>query len=219
MILVPRDTPGVSVVRPLHTFGYDDAPRGGHAEVAFDDVRVPAGNIVKGEGEGFAIAQARLGPGRIHHCMRLVGMAERALELMCRRALSRTTFGKPIAQQGAVQTQIASARVNIEQARLLVLKTAWLMDTVGNRGAHTEIQAIKIATPRTVQWILDKAIQVHGAAGLSHDFPLAAAYAGIRTLRFADGPDEVHKNSLAKAEIARHAGPIRPAHAARPEGA
>jgi acyl-CoA dehydrogenase len=204
MILVPRDTPGVSVVRPLHTFGYDDAPRGGHAEVAFDDVRVPAGNIVKGEGEGFAIAQARLGPGRIHHCMRLVGMAERALELMCRRALSRTTFGKPIAQQGAVQTQIASARVNIEQARLLVLKTAWLMDTVGNRGAHTEIQSIKIAVPLMVQQVVDDAIQVHGGAGVCQDTILPHLWASARTLRLADGPDEVHRGSLARRELRRY---------------
>ncbi|WP_137122330.1 acyl-CoA dehydrogenase family protein [Segeticoccus rhizosphaerae] len=204
MILVPRDTPGVSVVRPLHTFGYDDAPRGGHAEVAFDDVRVPAGNIVKGEGEGFAIAQARLGPGRIHHCMRLVGMAERALELMCRRALSRTTFGKPIAQQGAVQTQIASARVNIEQARLLVLKTAWLMDTVGNRGAHTEIQSIKIAVPLMVQQVVDDAIQVHGGAGVCRDTILPHLWASARTLRLADGPDEVHRGSLARRELRRY---------------
>ena len=204
MILVPRDTPGVTVVRPLHAFGYDDAARGGHAEVVFDDVRVPASNIVKGEGEGFAIAQARLGPGRIHHCMRLIGMAERALELMCRRALSRTTFGKPIAEQGAVQTQIATARVNIEQARLLVLKTAWLMDTVGNRGAHTEIQSIKILVPQMVQQIVDDAIQVHGGAGVCQDTILPHLWESARTLRLADGPDEVHRGSLARRELRRY---------------
>ena len=203
-ILVPRDTPGLEVVRPMHVFGYDDHEHGGHAELRFTDVRVPASNLIGEEGAGFAIAQARLGPGRIHHCMRSIGVAEAAIELMCRRAEARVAFGRPIANQGVVRDWIAESRVRIEQLRLLVLKTAWLMDTVGNRGAHTEIQAIKIATPQTVQWILDKAIQVHGAGGLSQDFPLAASYAGIRTLRFADGPDEVHKNSLAKNEIARH---------------
>lgn len=204
MILVPRDTPGLEVVRGMEVFGYDDHEHGGHAELRFTDVRVPASNLIGEEGHGFAIAQARLGPGRIHHCMRSIGVAEAAIDLMCRRATQRVAFGRPIAQQGVVRDWIAESRVRIEQLRLLVLKTAWLMDTVGNRGAHTEIQAIKIATPQTVQWILDKAIQVHGAGGLSQDFPLAASYAGIRTLRFADGPDEVHKNSLAKAEIARH---------------
>jgi acyl-CoA dehydrogenase len=204
MILVPRDTPGLEVVRGMEVFGYDDHEHGGHAELRFTDVRVPTSNLIGEEGHGFAIAQARLGPGRIHHCMRSIGVAEAAIDLMCQRATQRVAFGRPIAQQGVVRDWIAESRVRIEQLRLLVLKTAWLMDTVGNRGAHTEIQAIKIATPQTVQWILDKAIQVHGAGGLSQDFPLAAAYAGIRTLRFADGPDEVHKNSLAKAEIARH---------------
>jgi acyl-CoA dehydrogenase len=204
MVLVPRDAPGVEIVRGMEVFGYDDHEHGGHAEIVFRDVRVPAANLIGEEGAGFAIAQARLGPGRIHHCMRSIGVAEAAIELMCRRAESRVAFGRPIAAQGVVRDWIAESRVRIEQLRLLVLKTAWLMDTVGNRGAHTEIQAIKIATPQTVQWILDKAIQVHGAGGLSQDFPLAAAYAGIRTLRFADGPDEVHKNSLAKAENARH---------------
>ncbi|MBA2954299.1 acyl-CoA dehydrogenase [Nocardioides sp. MAH-18] len=204
MILVPRDTPGLEVVRGMEVFGYDDHEHGGHAELRFTDLRVPASNLIGEEGHGFAIAQARLGPGRIHHCMRSIGVAEAAIDLMCQRATQRVAFGRPIAQQGVVREWIAESRVRIEQLRLLVLKTAWLMDTVGNRGAHTEIQAIKIATPQTVQWILDKAIQVHGAGGLSQDFPLAAAYAGIRTLRFADGPDEVHKNSLAKAEIARH---------------
>ena len=165
MILVPRDTPGVDVRRGMRVFGFPDDHHGGHAEVMFDNVRVPVENLIGEEGAGFAIAQARLGPGRIHHCMRLIGMAERALELMCRRTLARTTFGSPIAEHGVVQDWIAESRVKIEQLRVLVLKTAWLMDTVGNRGAHTEIQAIKIATPKTVEWILDKAIQAHGAAG------------------------------------------------------
>jgi acyl-CoA dehydrogenase len=203
MILVPRDTPGVRIVRPLSSFGYDDAPHGGHAEVAFDEVRVPATNLLVGEGEGFAIAQARLGPGRIHHCMRLIGMAERALQLMCRRAAQRVAFGKPLAEQGVVQQQVASARVAIEQARLLVLKTAWLMDTVGNRGAHTEIQAIKIAVPLMAQQVIDDAIQVHGGAGVSADVPLAQLWVAARTLRLADGPDEVHRMSLARREIRR----------------
>ncbi|WP_313408521.1 acyl-CoA dehydrogenase family protein [Aeromicrobium sp.] len=203
MIIVPRDTPGLEVVRGMHVFGYHDRDHGGHAELRFTDVRVPAANLIAGEGYGFAIAQARLGPGRIHHCMRSIGLAERAIELMCQRAQDRVAFGKPLADQGVIRDWIAESRVRIEQLRLLVLKTAWLMDTVGNKGAHTEIQAIKIATPSTVQWILDKAIQVHGGGGLSQDFPLAEMYAGIRTLRFADGPDEVHKNSLAKAELKR----------------
>ncbi|OXM61253.1 acyl-CoA dehydrogenase family protein [Amycolatopsis vastitatis] len=204
MILVPRDAPGVTVKRGMHVFGYDDSDHGGHAEVLFEDVRVPVENLIAGEGDGFAIAQARLGPGRIHHCMRAIGMAERALELMCRRAISREAFGKPIAQQGVVQDWIAESRVKIEQQRLLVLKTAWLMDTVGNQGAHTEIQAIKISTPATVEWILDKAVQVHGAGGVSQDFPLAAMWAGNRTLRLADGPDEVHKRSLARRELKKY---------------
>jgi acyl-CoA dehydrogenase len=203
-ILVPRDTPGVHVKRGMTVFGYDDGTHGGHAEVVFDNVRVPAGNLIAEEGAGFAIAQARLGPGRIHHCMRSIGVAERAIEMMCQRTLNRTAFGQPIAEQGVVQDWIAESRVRVEQLRLLVLKTAWLMDTVGNRGAHTEIQAIKIATPATVEWILDKAIQAHGAAGLSQDFPLAEMWAGIRTLRFADGPDEVHKRSLARRELKKH---------------
>ena len=202
-ILVPRDTPGLEIVRGMHVFGYHDRDHGGHAELRFTDVRVPVSNLIAGEGDGFAIAQARLGPGRIHHCMRSIGIAERAIELMCQRAQERTAFGKPLADQGVIRDWIAESRVRLEQLRLLVLKTAWLMDTVGNKGAHTEIQAIKIATPRTVQWILDKAIQTHGGGGLSQDFPLAEMYAGIRTLRFADGPDEVHKNSLAKAELKR----------------
>jgi acyl-CoA dehydrogenase len=200
-ILVERDTPGLEIVRGMHVFGYHDRDHGGHAELRFTDVRVPAANLIGGEGEGFAIAQARLGPGRIHHCMRSLGIAERAIEMMSKRAADRVAFGKPIAEQGVVRDWIAESRVKVEQLRLLILKTAWLMDTVGNQGAHTEIQAIKIATPRTVEWILDKAIQVHGAGGLSQDLPLAEWFAGMRTLRFADGPDEVHKNALAKAEI------------------
>ncbi|KAB7760272.1 acyl-CoA dehydrogenase family protein [Mycolicibacterium mucogenicum] len=203
-ILVPRDTPGLEVLRGMEVFGYDDHDHGGHAELRFTDVRVPVSNLIGEEGGGFAIAQARLGPGRIHHCMRAIGVAERAVEMMCQRAASRVAFGKSLAEQGVIRDWIAESRVRIEQLRLLVLKTAWLMDTVGNRGAHTEIQSIKIATPLTVQWILDKAIQVHGAGGVSQDFPLAAMYAGIRTLRFADGPDEVHKNALARTELKKH---------------
>ncbi|MFD7905528.1 acyl-CoA dehydrogenase family protein [Kitasatospora sp. NPDC059747] len=204
MILVPRDTPGVTVKRGMKVFGYDDSDHGGHAEVLFEDVRVPAVNLIGEEGAGFAIAQARLGPGRIHHCMRAIGIAERALELMCRRSIGREAFGRPLADQGVVQDWIAESRVRIEQLRLLVLKTAWLMDTVGNRGAHTEIQAIKIATPITVEWILDKAVQAHGAAGVSQDTPLAQLWAGNRTLRLADGPDEVHKRSLARRELKKY---------------
>ncbi len=201
MILVPRDTPGITVKRGMMVFGYSDGTHGGHAEVVFDNVRVPSENLISGEGAGFAIAQARLGPGRIHHCMRQIGAAERALELMCRRATSRTAFGKPLAEQGVIQDWIAESRVRIEQARLLVLKTAWLMDTVGNKGAHSEIQAIKIVTPAMAQWVIDRAIQAHGGGGVSQDFPLAHLWASARTLRFADGPDEVHKRSLARREL------------------
>ncbi|GAB2681967.1 acyl-CoA dehydrogenase family protein [Thalassiella azotivora] len=204
MLLVPRDTPGVTVVRGLTVFGYDDGDHGGHGELRLEDVRVPASNLLGGEGDGFAIAQARLGPGRIHHCMRMIGMAERALELACRRALGREAFGKPLAAQGTVQQWIAESRVQIEQLRLLVLKTAWLMDTVGNKGAHTEIQAIKIATPSVVQQVVDRAIQVHGGGGLSQDFPLGKMYAAVRSLRLADGPDEVHKASLARRELKKY---------------
>ncbi|MEU8002073.1 acyl-CoA dehydrogenase family protein [Catellatospora sp. NPDC049111] len=203
-ILVPRDTPGIEIKRGMYVFGYDDGWHGGHAEITFADVRVPAANLIAGEGEGFAIAQARLGPGRIHHCMRLIGMAERALELMCRRATERVAFGKPLSAQGVVGEWIAEARVRIEQARLLVLKTAWLMDTVGNKGAHTEIQAIKIVVPEMAGWVIDKAIQVHGGGGVSQDFPLAHMWAAARTLRLADGPDEVHKASLAKRELRKY---------------
>jgi acyl-CoA dehydrogenase len=201
MILVPRETPGITVKRGMTVFGYTDGTHGGHAEIIFDHVRVPAENMIAGEGEGFAIAQARLGPGRIHHCMRLIGAAERALELMCLRATSRTAFGKTLAEQGVIQDWIAESRVRIEQARLLVLKTAWLMDTVGNKGAHSEIQAIKIVTPAMAEWVIDKAIQAHGGGGVSQDFPLAQLWASARSLRFADGPDEVHKRSLARREL------------------
>jgi len=204
MVLVPADTPGVRVARGLSVFGYDDATHGGHAEVEFDNVRVPAENLLGELGAGFAIAQARLGPGRIHHCMRLIGMAERALELTCRRVSERVAFGRPLARQGVVREWIAEARVRIEQARLLVLKTAWLMDTAGNTAAHTEIQAIKIVTPRMAEWVLDKAIQAHGGGGVSQDFPLAALWAGARSLRLADGPDEVHLASLARRELQKH---------------
>jgi acyl-CoA dehydrogenase len=201
MILVPKDTPGITVKRGMMVFGYNDGTHGGHAEVLFDNVRVPKENMIAGEGDGFAIAQARLGPGRIHHCMRQIGAAERALELMCRRAVSRTAFGKPLAEQGVIQDWIAESRVRIEQARLLVLKTAWLMDTVGNKGAHTEIQAIKIGTPAMAEWVIDKAIQAHGGAGVSQDTPLTTLWAAARMLRIADGPDEVHEVSLARREL------------------
>jgi acyl-CoA dehydrogenase len=201
MILVPREAPGISVKRGMTLFGFDDATHGGHAEIEFTDVTVPASNLIGGEGDGFAIAQARLGPGRIHHCMRLIGAAERALELMCRRVTGRTAFGRPLAEQGVIQDWIAESRVRIESARLLVLKTAWLMDTVGNKGAHTEIQAIKVATPAMAEWVIDRAIQAHGAAGVSQDLPLAHLWASARSLRFADGPDEVHKRSLARREL------------------
>ncbi|MFC8682125.1 acyl-CoA dehydrogenase family protein [Microbacterium ureisolvens] len=201
MILVPRDTPGVRIVRPLTVFGYDDRDHGGHAEVAFDDARVPASHLIAGEGDGFAIAQARLGPGRIHHCMRALGMGERALALMIDRASARHAFGRALAEQGVVREWIAEARIQLESLRLLVLKTAWLMDTVGNRNAMTEIQAIKIAVPRAVQQIVDRAIQLHGGAGVSSDTPLAEVYAGVRSLRIADGPDEVHLSSLGRAQL------------------
>ena len=201
MILVPRDTPGVEIVRAMEVFGYDDHDHGGHAEMRFTDVRVPVSHLIAGEGDGFFIAQARLGPGRIHHCMRVIGIAERALELMCERVESRVAFGRPLAEQGVIREWIAGSRIEIEQLRLLTFKAAWLMDTVGVRGAHTEIQAIKIAAPVTVQGILDRAIQAFGGMGLSQDTPLAAMFAGVRTLRFADGPDEVHLAALGKHEI------------------
>jgi acyl-CoA dehydrogenase len=203
-IIVPMDTPGVTVERPLMVFGYDDAPHG-HAEVTLEDVRVPVENVISEEGAGFAIAQARLGPGRIHHCMRLIGMAERSLDLMCRRAHDRVAFGSTLADKGVVREWIADSRIEIEQARLLVLKTAWLMDTVGNKGAAIEISAIKVAVPNMALRVIDRAIQTHGGGGLSQDFPLAGMYAQARTLRFADGPDEVHRRQIARRELRAYA--------------
>jgi acyl-CoA dehydrogenase len=201
MVLVPRDTPGVTIVRNLPVFGYIDQE--GHAELTFDDVRVPASNLIGNEGDGFLISQARLGPGRIHHCMRAIGAAERALELMCRRAASRSTFGQPVSERANIQDWIAESRVEIEMARLLTLKTAWLMDTVGNKHARTEIAAIKIAAPDVALRVVDRAIQVHGAGGVCDDFPLASLYAHLRTLRLADGPDEIHKRTIARQELRR----------------
>ncbi len=209
MIVVPSDTPGITVLRNLSVFGYDDAPHG-HAEVLFDHVRVPAANILLGEGRGFEIAQGRLGPGRIHHCMRLIGQAERALELMCKRASSRVAFGKPIAAQTVTQERIAEARCKIDMARLLTLKAAWMMDTAGNKVARTEIAMIKVVAPSMACQVIDWAIQAHGGGGVSDDFPLAYAYANARTLRFADGPDEVHRNAIAKWELGKYA-PAKPA--------
>ncbi|WP_347058023.1 acyl-CoA dehydrogenase family protein [Blastococcus sp. HT6-30] len=204
MILVPLDTPGVNVLRSTSVFGFTDGIHGGHAEIHYDDVRVPTGNLLGTEGGGFAMAQARLGPGRIHHCMRLIGMAERALELMCRRAKERVAFGKPIAEQGVLQDWVAESRIRIEQVRLLVLKTAWLMDTVGNKGARVEIAAIKVAAPAVATWVVDRAIQAHGGAGVSQDTPLAALYAQARLLQIADGPDEVHKMTLSRRELRQY---------------
>ncbi|GAA1854852.1 acyl-CoA dehydrogenase family protein [Myceligenerans crystallogenes] len=203
MILVPRDTPGVRVVRGLSVLGYDDRDHGGHAEIEFDGAVVPVSHLLAGEGEGFAVAQARLGPGRIHHCMRALGTAERAMDLVRDRVRERVAFGGPLAGQGVIREWLATSRIEIEALRLLVLKTAWLMDTVGNRVAMTEIQAIKIAVPRAVQQILDRAMQWFGGAGLSQDTPLAAMFAGARSLRLADGPDEVHLASLGRAELRR----------------
>jgi acyl-CoA dehydrogenase len=203
MILVPRDASGVKVVRPLNVFGYDDAPHG-HMEIDLSGVRVPAANVLLGAGRGFEIAQGRLGPGRIHHCMRLVGVAERALELMCRRSLARVTFGKPIAEQTVTQERIAEARIKIDSTRLLVLKAAYMMDTVGNKAARAEIAMIKVLAPNVACEVLDWAMQAHGGGGVSDDFPLAYLFAQSRTLRFADGPDEVHRNAIAKLELSKH---------------
>ena len=202
MLLVPIDAPGVTVLRSLSVFGYDD--QHGHGEVIFENVRVPVTNLLGDEGAGFALAQERLGPGRVHHCMRAIGMAERALELMCRRAISREAFGRPLAQQGVVQQQIAESRVAIDQARLLVLHTAWLIDTVGAKTARSEVAAIKAVVPRMACDVVDRAIQVHGGMGVCDDVPLAQMYAGLRTLRIADGPDEVHLRSVARAELGRY---------------
>jgi len=204
MILVPLDSPGVNIRRSTTVFGYTDAAHGGHAEIQYDEVRVPAGNLLGEEGSGFAIAQARLGPGRVHHCMRLIGMAGRALDLMCRRVTSRVAFGRPLAEQGVVREWIAEAYIRLEQLRLLVFKTAWLMDTADNRVARREIAAIKVAAPAAALWVIDRAIQAHGGAGVSQDTPLATLWAHARTLQLADGPDEVHKRSIARTLLREH---------------
>ena len=208
MVLVPADTQGIRIVRSLNVLGYDDAPHG-HVEMVFENVRVPVGNILLGEGRGFEIAQGRLGPGRIHHCMRLVGLAERALELMCKRASSRVAFGKTVASQTVTQERIADARCKIDMARLLTLKAAWLMDIAGNKVAKNEIAMIKVVAPNMACQVIDWAIQVHGGGGMCDDFPLAYAYAHARTLRFADGPDEVHRNAIAKLELGKYAASPR----------
>jgi acyl-CoA dehydrogenase len=204
MICVPADTAGITAQRSTSVFGYDDGPHGGHADIRYDHVRVPAANLLGAEGDGFRLAQERLGPGRIHHAMRAIGMAERALEMMCQRTAARTAFGQPIIEQGVVQEWISRARIWIEQVRLLVLKTAWLMDTVGNRGARIEVSAIKVAAPEMATWVIDRAIQAHGGAGVSQDFVLPELYAAARAMRIFDGPDEVHHRAIARRETRRY---------------